>query len=224
MSNVFVVLPTANVELAEENLRIWRDHGYKIALLMNGPAYGRHVDAEFITHSERYPGWGESINRLARSVFDGYPSVDWIVGAGDDMWPDPDVCPDKIASECTEHFMGTFGVMQPCGDTWLGNSDKICGSPWIGREFARRWNGGHGPFWPSYLHLWADTELHQTTHMLGRLWNRYDLTHEHRHFLRVGCQRPRPQYMERIYLNANADRALYMRRVREGFPGHEPAA
>ena len=89
----------------------------------------------------------------------------------------------------------TFGVMQATGDRWGENEpwaraqfpdapayiDRICGSPWIGREFARRMNQGKGPFWREYFHMFADEELQCVAQRLGVLWQRRDLTHHHEH-------------------------------------------
>ena len=78
----------------------------------------------------------------------------------------------------------TFGIMQPTGDRWGADEpwakalfpdapayiDRICGSPWIGREFARRMNEGAGPFHPAYRHMFADEELQCVAKRLGVLW------------------------------------------------------
>lgn len=103
----------------------------------------------------------------------------------------------------------TFGVMQPTGDRWgenemhLGKTgsayiDRICGSPWIGREFARRVNGGKGPFWPEYFHMFADETMQETALRLGCLWQRRDLIHFHDHCRRDGVART-PQFMKEAY-------------------------
>jgi len=91
--------------------------------------------------------------------------------------------------------MATFGVMQPTGhrygDDAMGRArwpdapayiDRICGSPWIGREFARRVNQGRGPWWPEYFHMHVDEELFNVAKGLGVLWQRRDLIHYHDHW------------------------------------------
>ncbi len=90
--------------------------------------------------------------------------------------------------------MKTFGVCQPTGHRW-GESpnhhdpklrsayiDRVAGSAFIGREFARRAYGGNGPFYPEYTHQFLDEELREVAVRLGVYWERRDLAHEHRHW------------------------------------------
>ena len=133
----------------------------------------------------------------------------------------------------------TFGVMQPTGDRWGADEpwakatypnapayiDRICGSPWIGREFARRMNRGKGPFWPEYRHMFADEELQCVAHRMGVLWQRRDLTHLHNHPRRDGVSRT-PDFAQEIYSAPHweASKKLFESRRAAGFPGSEPTA
>jgi hypothetical protein len=95
------------------------------------------------------------------------------------------------------HEFGTFGVCQPTGDRWGENPnhpnpamrsayiDRVCGSAWIGREFARRVNGGRGPLWAEYRHMFVDEHLQRVAEKLGVFWRRPDLTQHHAHAGRV---------------------------------------
>ena len=106
---------------------------------------------------------------------------------------------DVMALESTKK-RSTFGVMQPTGDRWLedhyraqfpdepAHIDRICGSPWIGREFARRAYHGNGPWWPEFWHMYNDEHLQAVSKKLGILWQRRDLSHMHNHWAR----KPRP--------------------------------
>ncbi len=88
----------------------------------------------------------------------------------------------------------TFGVMQPTGHRWGENPnhhdpkmrsayiDRVAGSAFIGREFARRAYGGNGPFYPEYTHQFLDEELREVAVRLGVYWERRDLAHDHRHW------------------------------------------
>jgi hypothetical protein len=133
----------------------------------------------------------------------------------------------------------TFGVMQPTGDRWgerAGQSaviDRICGSPWMGREFCRRMYHGGGPLYPGYYHNFADEELQNVAQMLGVLWQRRDLTQEHRHWARPGVVskhggdvRDMPEWAAKINDPVKSDwersKALFAKRKAAGFPGHEP--
>ena len=133
----------------------------------------------------------------------------------------------------------TFGVMQPTGDRWGADEpwakamfpdapayiDRICGSPWIGREFARRMNQGKGPFWPEYRHMFADEELQCVAQRMGVLWQRPDLTHFHDHPRRDGVSRT-PDFAQEIYSAPHweASKKLFESRKAAGFPGSETTA
>lgn len=240
--SVWLTIPSARpIDEIRERLGRWRAMGYKISLWRNGPH--RHDDvsalADWVTVTEEYAGWGASINELARAVFALDDSCDWIVGGGDDTDPDPTRTADEIATQCSLHFDGTFGCCQPTGDRWGADEpwalarfpeapayiDRICGSPWIGREFARRMNSGNGAFWPEYPHMFADEELQAIAQKLGVLWQRPDLTHHHEHPRRDGVQRT-PDFAQEIYSAPHwvASEALFKTRKLLGFPGSEPIA
>jgi hypothetical protein len=237
--------PAAEVEAVLEK---WHAMGYKTAVLRDhGDAgVGAHI---LLMGQGHYAGWGASINLLAAEVFHDDPDCDWIVGGSDDMWPDPNVQADKIAEQCSAYFgqrgpaervddwtvkmtveqyqsAATFGVMQPTGDLkhWPGSRvDRICGSPWLGREFCRRMYGGRGAFFEEYRHMFDDEELFEVAKMLGVLWQRPDLTHHHEHFLRHGAA-PTPPHLVNAVSRENWQRtkALFNARKAAGFPGHEP--
>ena len=83
------------------------------------------------------------------------------------------------------YSLPTFGVMQPTGDRFAqGSIDRIAGSPWMGREWCERANGGQGPFWPEFTHMFGDEALQRTAQKLGVFWQRPDLIHLHHHFMR----------------------------------------
>lgn len=200
--------------------------------------------------SPDYAGWGASINTLIQEIMLYDPSAEWFVGGGDDTDPDATKTANEIARQCSDEFRErhieatgetfnihpTLGVMQPTGDRWGAEEpwakamfpdapayiDRLCGSPWIGREFARRANRGAGPFWPEYKHMFADEELQEVAKRLGVLWQRPDLTHHHEHARRDGVSRT-PDFATEIYSAPHwaASKALFESRKAAGFPGSE---
>ena len=60
--------------------------------------------------------------------------------------------------------------------------DRVCGSAWIGREFATRMYQGNGPLWPEFEHMYVDEHLQCVAEKLGVLWQRSDLIQLHRHW------------------------------------------
>jgi hypothetical protein len=147
--------------------------------------------------------------------------------------------PDRLYTE-------TLGVMQPTGDRWGDNersrqrfgkdreayADRVCGSPWIGREFAKRINQGCGPLWPEYFHMFEDEELFNVATKYGLLWQRRDLTHLHKHWGRgpigndnamVNLETHMPDFLKRANSAEEWYKAmkLHQRRQAEGYPGSE---
>ncbi len=134
----------------------------------------------------------------------------------------------------------TFGVMQPTGDRWGEDPnaanpkhrspyiDRVCGSAWIGREFARRINQGKGPLWPEYFHMSVDRELQGVALKYGVLWQRPDLTHLHQHWGRpkpgekMGHAINMPEFLRKANEGMTESERLCDQRERDGFPGSEP--
>jgi hypothetical protein len=105
--------------------------------------------------------------------------------------------------------------------------DRICGSPWMGREFCRRMYQGSGPLYNGYYHNFADEELQNVARKLGVFWQRRDLCQEHRHWARPrGDVRDMPEWAAKINDPKQSDwersKALFQKRKAAGFPGHEP--
>ena len=170
------------------------------------------------------------------------PDCDWVVCGGDDIDPDPTKTADEIARECGDYFENqtqvsfnyphryrTLGVMQPTGDRWGDNElhlgktgsayiDRICGSPWIGREFARRVNGGRGPWCQDYTHMFVDEHLQNVAERLGVLWQRRDLTQHHDHCRRDGVART-PEFLQQAYSSEHwkESKAIFERHKAAGF-------
>jgi hypothetical protein len=115
--------------------------------------------------------------------------------------------------------------------------DRICGSPWMGREFCRRMYHGSGPLYNGYYHNFADEELQNVARKLGVFRQRRDLNQEHRHWAQkqpksathtglAGDVRNMPEWARKINDPKLSDwersKALFAKRKANGFPGHEP--
>jgi hypothetical protein len=211
----------ANAVLAQ-----WHRQGYRVAVYRDEG--DPDVAAQLIING-RYPGYASATNALCREIIRLDPEAQWIVIGGDDVLPDPTQTAEAIGAQCSEHFGGTFGVMQPTGDRWgecAGSAppDRVCCYPFLGREFCRRMYGGKGPMHDGFHHMFVDEELHHVATKLGVLWHRRDLTHTHQHWMRDGKQMPEflreansPQHWQKSQL-------LFKARLHAGFPGHHPIA
>ena len=272
--SVWLTIPSARPPAeAEPILAKWRQQGYRIALWIDQDVYEqrrrKYAHHQLVIGDGcRYPGYAVAVNTLVRNVLSIDPECNWVVAAGDDTEPDLNHTADEIAAECEGFFlalniargwptqsdpaphavpsvMHTFGVMQPTGDRFDGGQiDRICGSPWMGREFCRRINQGRGPLWPEYKHMFVDEELQHVAIKYGVLWQRPDLIHLHRHFARrddsltspaVGCReggvdlyggakKPRPAFLDEANSGEHWSKykGIFLARKAAGFPGSEP--
>lgn len=201
---------------AEKCLSKWKSLGYKIALWRD---QGDPPIPADLTLSGKYRGYHIAVNALCREILKQNPEAQWIVTGGDDVDPQPDFTAQLIGHQCTEHFRGTFGVMQPCGDNWC-TPDSFCGSPWMGREFCRRMYGGRGPFSEAYYHMYGDNEMWEVALKLGILWPRRELTQYHHHWQREG--QAEPDFLKVADSCYSKLGQLFKERRATGFPGHEP--
>jgi hypothetical protein len=256
--SVWVVCPSKRpTEEVNRWAEKWRARGYKIALWRDDMNFPFGV-ANYIRSEPTYPGYAVAVNSLIRDVLQTDDACEWAVAAADDVEPDLNHTGDEIAVQCGRYFCNldidkpwhgvphipraTFGVMQPTGDRWgtfpdhpdptqrSAYIDRVCGSPWLGREFCKRMYGGNGPYWPEYRHMGVDEELQAVALKLDVLWQRPDLIHFHQHW-----GRPRPgeimapvERMPEFLKEANggahwrAYKKLFAEREAAGFPGHEP--
>lgn len=194
--NIWYAIPSAR-PAAEANAMLdqWRRLGYRIAVYLNPVSRMSEIDANLKIATEDYHGYGRAVNDLVRVILEKDPDAEWIVTGGDDIQPDLAHTAQAIGEQCARHFNGTFGVMQPTGDRWgVGEPgpwprdsayiDRICGSPWMGREFCRRINGGRGPMREEFRHMFVDEAMQEIALKYGLLWQRRDLIHYHRHWAR----------------------------------------
>ena len=181
-----------------------------------------------------YPGYAKCVNALIKRAMELDADMSFAVCAGDDTIPDLAHSPEEIAEQLIEHFGGTFSVTQFTGDRWGDDEygrrhwpdapafvDRIAGSPWIGREFARRMYGGNGPYWDGWHHNWLDEELKLVAEELGVYWPRRDLIHYHDHPLRNPGGH-RPEFHRGVDEDSRKMKPVFEARQAAGFPGSEP--
>lgn len=217
--SIWVSIPTAREHGG--TLPLWKARGYCVAAFLDAGSVP--LACADLCVVDKYISFTNSVNHLIRLVAAKDPEAQWFVVAGDDIDPDAHA-PEEIAKECVEHFSGTFGVMQPTGDRWCimdGTcaSERVCDSPWIGREYALRANQGQGAYCEAYFHFFCDEELHEVAKQYDLLWHRPDLYHTHHHWSREG--KPRPPHLHPAKLNWAHAKSLYQQRKDAKFPGHE---
>lgn len=242
--SVFLTIPSARPpEEAKRTLQLWRDAGYKIALWLDTPEL--ETFADYSITCQTYPGYSLAVNQLIAQVRANYEDAEWFVIGGDDVEPDPNDTAEEIARQCSSHFgsvhdtpnyeCSTFGVTQPTGDrAFEGSIDKICGSAWIGREFARRMYQGKGPLWPEYTRFFMDQELQEVAIQYGVFQQRRDLIHLHRWYGRANdaidsgtVTTELPAHLAHQEKLFQPERDIFNRRKHARptpFPGSEPIA
>lgn len=204
---VALVLPAANyIELKQCCWR-WRPLGYRIITLCDVITLRNEGDPKDLVEKgllegfllvEEYKGWYASVNRLSKlAVALGY---NWVVAAGTDMDPDPHLTASHIETIATQHFAGTFGIMQPTGDPWETGgpgraAERICGSPWLGKKLIIKSN--YKVFNETFFHYYGDELLKEASLRTGILWQNAGLSHQHRHPDREG--RMKPGYLGRSW-------------------------
>lgn len=212
-----VILPSANPRMAQAHLPKWVAMGYRVVMFQDKVRF--EIPGCEVYPAGSYIGYPAAINEMYQAV-KGIAAAPVVVLIGDDMDPDPFKSPAQIREEFLQKFPDTFGVMQPIGDTMDG-TDRICGSPWVGRAYANRINQGRGPLWPEYFHFFADEEMFNVTMKLNCLWQRRDLSHYHNHWSRGGS---RPPHMAKAQERWDTDKGRHDDRKAKGYPGHEPTA
>lgn len=137
----------------------------------------------------KYPGYGASVNALAKQVLHHYPDIKFCLTGGDDLDPVPGIHADIIGAAFEKRLGGTFGVLQPTGDRFAGGSiDRIAGSPWMGRDWCLRAHQGMGPLCPEFFHMSVDCALLYAAEQEGVYHRVPELTQRHNHFCREGEQ------------------------------------
>lgn len=214
--DVWFAIPTASPELCRQTVPLWKERGYRVALLQDKLRFDV-PEADLIVHADRYEGWCKAVNFLCTSVVPR--SAPLVVTGGDDMHPDPDHTAQQLAEQFYQRFPDGFGVMQPHGDDFM-LTQHYAGSPFFGRRWIDTMYGGQGPVFPGYYHNWADNEIYWVARCLHAFWSRPDLTHYHDHHTR----RPRAQgdFREKIDRRDLDDCRLFISRSWTRFPGHEP--
>lgn len=210
---IWYAIPSADPQRARDCLAQWRARGYRTAVLLDPGV--PDVEADFCMHVDTYPGYWRATNLLCRKL----PGRrDIVVAGGDDMYPDPNADPQTVAREFFARWPDGFGVMQPIGDD-LDGTDRICGSPWLGRGWLQTSYRGRGPFCPQYNAFYGDEELFHVAQLLGVFWQRADLTQYHDHWMRGG--RAKTDYQQANDRHWERDQEVFRQRQVQGWPGHE---
>ena len=220
--SVWLAIPSVRpVEQVEPFFKLWRERGYKLALVrQNEP-----VLADILIPTDTYLGYARSVNMLAVIIRAVDSKFEWLIAAGEDVEPVLDKLAQDIARECTENFKGTFGVMQPTGDRGGGGCiDNSSASAWIGKDFCRKMYGGRGPLCNNYSHYYVDTELQALAVEVGVHWQRPELTQKHDHWSWKHLPKL-PPHLNEVKFNKGyeLDTRMFSIRKQLGWPGSEPS-
>jgi hypothetical protein len=221
-----MAMPSA-APLAQAKLCVaaWKQMGYGTAIACEDRERIDKLPVDFGIEQPSYPGYASSVNRLVHNILANDHECMAVVAAGDDMWPDQKRTAKEIVEVLVKRFGGTLFVLQPTGDRWrlptsdTPQSERVAGSPFLGREWCLRAYEGQGPLWQEYTHCFADQELAEVAEMHGVMFWDPDIKHLHNHFLRMG-NRP-PPHAAKAYAAYADDQATFERRKAAGFPGSD---
>ena len=212
--SIWYAIPSANPPRAQNCLKKWKDQGYKTAVVLD--AGQPKIAADYCESIHPYPGYFSTVNQMCTVLFGA--GADIVVTGGDDMYPDPDQNAQAIGRRFFQEFPDGYGIMQPIGDIGIPGTDKICGSPWIGKAFWEKTYDGNGPFWPQYNSYYGDEEMYNVAKKLECLFQPRNITQYHDHFSRPDGP-PKQAYQQRNETHWRTDQALFFQRKEQKFPG-----
>ena len=218
--NIWFAIPSIRPDRAAVTLPEWKARGFMTAVAIDHAADpDPYLAIADVIQQVDYIGYGDAVNYLARYLVRNH-GADIVVTGGDDHHPDPNHTAQHIAKGFAKRFPDLYGVMQPTGDGFPGNRHAAT-SPWIGSGFIRRAYNGHGPFHPAYYHFNVDCELREVAIQQDCHWERRDIQHQHDHWTRQPGGK-RPEHLTRAHAEDPRDRALFLKRQADRFPGSEP--
>lgn len=210
MTVVWFATWTLDARRCENTLAAWRSAGYRSAVIAPAGSRVEGAAASAVIH----PGEGivSALNRLCREVVPREAEI--VVLGPDDLLPDVQRPPARLADEFFDRFPDRYGVMQPDGDGRPIDLQR-CSGAWLGRKWIDRAYDGQGPLCAEYAAGWADHELFWVAAGLGRLWTRPDV--------RQDFVSRRPAGLRASPQDDEHDARLFLRRAWLRFPGHAPA-
>lgn len=224
-----VCFPSATIEQAKKCAWAWKEKGYIPVIMLDWchPQVGEMISEFHSVYScpwEIFPGYYKVIGHVCKTALE-YSNVDLCTAIGDDMLPSEQGA-QIHADLYFKRFPRGEGVMQCTGDR-QGDiingkfaSERICGSPTFGKEWARKAFGGKGPFGDyGFKSFYCDEMLKCVAEKLGLLYQEPALSIHHAHWS-WGWMQKQP-YHERAQKNWDHDRELFDKLKAEGFPGHE---
>ncbi len=212
--NIWLLAPSIRPEAATVFAK-WQARGYKVAAMVR-PDVPAPEHCDRIIRADKYEGYPKAINRLWHEIANEKPDI--VITGGDDLYPCEERTADELAADFFGRFPDGFGVMMLAKDD--PGDGQSASNTWVGAEYARRINGGIGPYWPEYRHYYSDTEVGIVAGKLKAFWRRPDIRQLHDHWSTHGTERP--AHLNEAAAGYAADRQLFESRHHAGFPGHEP--
>lgn len=230
---VWLCIPSARPDGG--TARLWKARGYRVALQRDPGAPQLPEDCFDFIWEHEWDGYPRAVNRLCREVIKQWPETLVCVTGGDDIEPDPSQDPwciqyafvnmvsyRQYGSKGLPMPMDapTYAVMQPTGDPWADSQgriiERIAGSPWFGRQWIERANGGQGPLNESFYHFFVDEHCQRAAQMQGVFWQRPDIVQMHRHWTRdfkeggrQGKRPVRPEHLKKAQAMWDADKRVF---------------
>lgn len=214
MDDIWAAFPSGNSEAAAICVKAWQDAGYKVAVLIDDEQ--ADVPCDLLYQTDSYGGTAASFKILVNEMLGEGARLMALIN--DDFFPTFNASAENVANRYACHFPDGCGALQPTGD-WYAALSWCCPSPVVDAEFAKRFNGGMGVFWPEYYHLYCDQEFRDVTRRIGCLVETDMIGFEHRHRTRGHADQLPAEKRQKIVARHDADKALFLSRQAAGFPG-----
>jgi len=215
-----VTFPSADPSRGKSCAELWISKGYLPLVMVDNGIKLRIAGAVVVENpAEKFEGYYRVINDLCHAAL-SYGDV--VTAIGDDMDP-PEQGAEYVEKEYLSRWPEGEGVLQPTGDragidgSGKAASERVCGSPVLGRGWINLAYQGNGPFHNGYRSFYSDEELLDVALKGGLLWQRNDIAHPHRHWSWGLAHRQ--HYHDVASTNWNSDHELYRNRKLLGFPG-----
>lgn len=211
---IWAAFPSIDPKRAEETCGRWAERGFRTCVVMNREQY-KLIKSDLAFKVDAYEGYYRTMNFLCQMLVENH-RADIVVCIGDRVRPPDHASAHEIATTVAARFPSGVGVMQPATGALHVQEQENCPSPWICRNFIKRFYGGRGPFHEGYVQYFGGKELYGVAKRAGVLWPREDVHQVH---VTPGDPDFYQQQNRESYFGRDA--MTYAEREKKGFEGAE---
>lgn len=174
---IWCAFPSVDPKRAEETCGRWAERGFRTCVVMNREQW-KLIKADMCFKVDAYEGFYRTQNFLCQMLAYDH-QADIVVCIGDRVRPPDHANAHEIATTVAAKFPSGVGVMQPATGALHVQEQENCPSPWVCKNFIKKFYGGRGPFHESYVQYFGGKELFMVARRAGVLWPREDVHQIH---------------------------------------------